>query len=462
MKRFWSLQSGAYKIEPDNLYRFLHDKGFFTFKPNNGDPILVRVKKNRVTQVNKKLVRKYCWDYISETYEFSADEDQTQVKNEFVKSTSLFNNDNLYLLQEFQINEIRDTADTSYLFFQNVILEVQAEVIKVKQYDQVEGHVWEVDIIPMELNIEIPDELSPEGVYYEFFKDITVHNNKQVEDQNRDSMVTIIGYLLQRYKNPANTKAVVLMDSYKDGNPQGGTGKGLFTKGLENVRSTVFQDGKFYKSSDKFTFSNVKYGTRILTFDDVPKDFDFEKIFPLITEHAVVERKYENKIIIPFEDSPKVLITTNYTVEGKGSSHRRRKVEFILSDTYDDEFTPEDKFGHLLFVAWDQQEWEKFYLFMAHCLQMYLLEGIVPPIFNVAERALKINASSDFIWYMDEIIETGKKYNKKVVFENFISVFPDQKIEQNTFTRWIKLYAEAYTMTVTESHSDADSFFELN
>jgi hypothetical protein len=42
-------------------------------------------------------------------------------------------------------------------------------------------------------------------------------------------------------------------------------------------------------------FSNLAYGTRLMIIDDVPKNFDFEKIFPLITEKAVVERKYENK-----------------------------------------------------------------------------------------------------------------------------------------------------------------------
>lgn len=463
MKRFWSVQLGSYKIEPDSLFKFLHEKGFHTFKPNNGEPILVRIWKNRVTQVTHKFIRKYCLEYIHDTYEFSADEDKTQVVNEFVRSGSLFSKDNLLLLHETDMDEIRDTDDTSFLFFQSCILKVTAESVVKVPYEGLTGQVWETDIIQFDFTADIPDKIELEGEFYEFFEDITGHDIDEVEAQNRDSLVTLIGYLLHRYKDPANAKAIVLMDAYVDGCPQGGTGKGIFAHAIGIVRSTAYQDGKFYRSNDKFSLSNVKYGTRVITFDDVPKNFDFEMIFPLITEHAVVERKYENKVTIPFKDSPKVLINTNYTVEGKGSSHRRRKIEFILSDEYNDDWTPEDRFGHLLFWEWDQTEWDRFYLFMTYCIQMYLLEGIVQPKFNVAERALKINASSEFIGYVQSDIVTGQKYNKKEVFEKFLSDFPDhKKIEQNTFTRWLKLYAEAYSMTITESHSDSDSFFEFN
>ena len=252
------------------------------------------------------------------------------------------------------------------------------------------------------------------------------------------------------------------MDSYKDGNPQGGTGKGIFAKAIGKIRSLAFQNGKQYRNSDRFALSNVSYGTRILLFDDVLKDFDFEKFFPTVSEETVVEKKYENKFSIPFMESPKVLITTNYTVEGTGESNDRRKIEFILSGTYNAEYTPLDRFGHLLFEEWDHEEWEKFYLFMAHCLQMHLLIGIVEPQFNVAERALKQNATGEFIQYADRHIEPGVKYNKKEKFEDFLTKLPNHgKIEQNTFTRWLKLYADAYGYEIRETHSGVDNYFEL-
>ena len=278
-----------------------------------------------------------------------------------------------------------------------------------------------------------------------------------------ESLKTIIGYLVHRHKDPANAKAVILMDTYKDGSPNGGTGKGLLTKGIGRVRESAFQDGKYFSSSDKFVFSLINYGTRLLVLDDVPKNFEFEKIFPLITEKAVVERKYENKFAIPFEESPKIVITTNYTVEGTSGSHKRRKVEFILSETFNTDYSPEDKFGHLLYIEWDDKEWLKFYLFIAFCIQEFLKKGIIEPMFNVAVRKFKLEASPEFIEYMDTDSPLGVKANKKTVYDDFYSKYPGHyKIEMTTFRHWLKYFADAYGFEFIESHSGNDNFFELS
>lgn len=463
MKKFWQIESGSYKIDPASLHTFLEVKGYCTFKPSEDSiPIYVRIRNNKVQQVSKEDIRDYCWDYINNTYKYQSGEEMLSVRKEFLKSATPFSRDVLDLLKRTTINELKDTKEKSYLFFRNCILEISADGVIKKGFDQINGHVWEKDLIKSDLKGEIPKEIIPSGEFFEFFKDITKHSNKHVEAQNRDSLLTIIGYLLHRYKDPLVQKAVILMDSFKDGYPQGGTGKGIFGKALSKIRSRAFQNGKQYKPSERFAFSNVTYGTRILQFDDVPKNFDFERLFPTISEETVVERKYKDKFSIPYDESPKVLISTNYTIGGQGASHRRRKVEFILSDTYSDVYTPEHRFGHRLFDDWNEKEWEKFYLFMAHCIQMFLLEGIVPPDFNVAERALKQNASREFLEYANGHLEPVVKYNKKNKYEDFLTKFPRHaNIEQNTFTKWIKFYADAYNYEVQESHSGPNNFFEL-
>lgn len=463
MKKFWSIESGSYKIDPSSLHAFLEAKGFYTFKPSqDSGPLYVRIRENKITEVSRDDIRDYCWDYINNVYQYQSLEERMQVRKEFLNSASPFSRDVLNLLQTAEIKEVKDTKDVSYIFFNDCVLIVKAEGIIKKDYKDLKGMIWENEIIPHDLKCEIPDTIDPSGEFYEFVLDITKHSNKQIQDQNRDSLVTLFGYLLHRYKDLAEPKAVIFMDSFKDGNPQGGTGKGILMQALKKVRSLAFQNGKHYKSSDRFALSNVNYGDRILFFDDVPRNFDFEKLFPTISEETVVEQKFKNKYSIPFEDSPKVVVTTNYTIEGKGSSHDRRKVEYILSDTYGSDYTPEDRFGHLLFKGWNNDEWEKFYLFMAYCLQMYLLEGIVEPQFNVAERTLKQNASPEFIKYADDNFETGVKYNKKEKYEEFLSKFPNHaKVGQNTFTKWTKLYADAYSYKVHEPHSGPESFLEL-
>ena len=156
------------------------------------------------------------------------------------------------------------------------------------------------------------------------------------------------------------------------------------------------------------------------------------------------------------------MITTNYTVEGTSGSHRRRKVEFILSETFNADYTPEDKFGHLLFTEWADEEWTKFYLFIVYCVQEFLKQGVIMPSFNVGIRKLKMETTSQFIEFAQDI-EMGVKHNKKIIYENFYSKYPKHHIiEPTTFRNWLKYVADAYGLTFTESHSGNDNFFEFS
>jgi hypothetical protein len=469
MNKFWTSASGTNKIDPESLHDFLGERGFKTYNPEGvKTTILVKVENNRLKQVSPEDIRRFCWDYIDSGYEFSDSDERRQIKSEFQRSASLFNKNNLHLLRAIDVKECHDTKEKGYIFFNNCVVDVTGAIPTVKKYDEINGVVFESDICKVDFDAAgcLPKEgnmpIVPSGEFYEFVKDLCQNKNEAVYKKSLESIETIIGYLIHRHKDPGNAKAVILMDTYVDGAPNGGTGKGLLMKGLSYVRDSAHQDGKYFTSGDKFVFSNIKFGTRLLVIDDVPKAFDFEKIFPLITEKTVVERKYENKFIIPFEESPKVVITTNYTVEGTGSSHRRRKLEFILSETYNDEYSPEDKFGHLLFTEWDSQEWSRFYSFMIYCLQQFLKKGIVNPGFNVAIRKLKMEATSQFIEFAQSI-EYGVKHNKKKVYDDFYSKYPDHhKIEMTTFRNWLKYIADAFNLKFTETHSGNENFFEFS
>jgi hypothetical protein len=467
-KKFWSNVSGSYKIDTESLLQFLNDRGYYVFKPQGVKTLmLVHTENKIVKEVTAKEIRRVCWDYIESEYIFSDPDERKQVKSEFCKNQNPVSKNNLELLPQFNMEECRDSNVKSYLFFNDCVLEILSDAVHIKKYNEIEGIVFESDISRVNIipafkpDQKVVEIIKPEGEFYEFIKDLCKNDKAAINDNSLESLISIIGYLVHRYKDPTNAKAIIFMDSYIDGNANGGTGKGVLTKGIGYIRSAAFQDGKFFKSSDKFVLSNVTFGTRILVIDDVPKDFEFEKIFPLVTEKAVIERKYENKFEIPYEYSPKVVITTNYTVEGTGNSHKRRKIEFILAETFNSEYGPDDKFGHLLYLEWDNNEWVKFYLFIAYCVQEFLKKGIVMPMFNVAERKLKMEATPEFIQYVNQNVELGMKLNKKAVFEDFYSKNPTHfKIELNTFNSWLQLFAKAYGYKMHSTHSGPDIFFE--
>jgi len=463
MTKFWNSASGSLKFDPEALHEFLKENGFGVLKSGDLEgAIFIRVEGRIVKLVTNKEIRDFCWRYLGETHYFEDPEERKQVKNLFYREKSLFSFDNLILMPVMEINEILDTDETSYLFFKNCVLEVDMFGVEKLSYDEIKGHVFEKDIIPFE--IETDDLMEQTGEFFSFIKDICSHENPSIAQSNLESIISMIGYLLHRYKDPSNTKAVVLMDPYRGEGANGSSGKSLLTKLFDKIRPTTYEDGKSFNAKDKFSLAQVDYNTRLLVIDDIPESFDFNRLFPLITERAVVERKYQNRYAIPFSRSPKIVITTNYVLEGADESSKRRKEEFIFSDIFKTSYTPEMKYGHLLFIDWDKTEWEKFYILMATFLWKYLLyQKIIPQKINAKERALKMQAHPKFIEFVNAQINPGVKYNKKEIYDQFYNQNSGvAKVELTTFRKWLKLFAEAYSFKFNESHSGNDNFFEYS
>jgi hypothetical protein len=107
------------------------------------------------------------------------------------------------------------------------------------------------------------------------------------------------------------------------------------------------------------------------------KNFDFESLFSIITEGLTIEYKGRDAIKLPVKDSPKVLISTNYTIKADGGSFKRRIFEVELSSYFGTHHTPLAEFGSMLFEDWDEQEWARFDHYMINCLNYYLKNGLV-------------------------------------------------------------------------------------
>jgi hypothetical protein len=467
--KFWSLEPGKKTFDAEALHFFLYENGFGTYKSDQFEgTLLVKQEGRKIKIVNPKEIRKYCWKYIEHEYKFGDPEERKLIKNEFHNNKSLFHKENLELMRHIEINEIKDDEKTSYLFFINCILKITADGMTKLSYNDIEGHVFERDIIHFELTIgnqelEDYDGEDVEGEFLTFIKCICSDDDTNTSFDNIISLKTIIGYLLHRHKNPSFTKAVILMDDYKGGGPNGGTGKTLLATALAKVRSAAIEDGKYFKIKEKFTLSSVTFDTRLLIIDDLPKTFDFEKLFPLITGSARVERKWENKIKLPFEVSPKLLLTSNYPFARTEESFKRRKIDFVVTKYFNSNNTPEMEFGHLLFTQWTPKDWEDFYLFMADCICHYLNSGIEEQEINIPERTLKMEAHPKFLDYAKSHFTAGVKYNKKDVYNKYYEDNPGVSIvEMTTFRLWLKLYGDSKRYKFIESHSGNDNFFQYS
>jgi hypothetical protein len=226
--------------------------------------------------------------------------------------------------------------------------------------------------------------------------------------------------------------------------------------GLSHMKKLVVIDGKSFNFEKSFAYQLVSADTQILCFDDVKKHFDFERLFSVVTEGLTLEKKNKDAIKIPFSKSPKVAITTNYAIKGKGSSFERRKWELELSQFYTKEFTPLVEFGKLMFGEWNDNDWCQFDNYMIGCLQLYLDKGLLKSDFvNLKTRRFSAETSHEFVEWCGVI---GGQTNEKLIkntriyvndlYLDFTNEYPDfapkskMTISRIRFNKWIASYSQ--------------------
>jgi hypothetical protein len=337
-------------------------------------------------------------------------------------------------------------------------------------YEKYEGYIWDSQIIQRDIRL----------FEYKNAEFLTFLLRVSNDDYQRcECLLSILGYLLHSYKDSSVSKAVILIDQEIDldnNTANGGTGKSLIGLSLSKIVPVSFFNGKNLKPTDKFFLSGIKPETKILFFDDTTKTFDFENLYPMITGSMEVERKYENRIDIDYRDSPKILISSNYVIRGTGgNAELRRKIEFELSPYFKDVKTPVEEFGHRLFEDWDEEEWLRFDNLMIRATQLFLKKGIIEPkSINAKKNRLTSDTSSEFVEFMDDIINNPTKYkgeirgsdvnfDKAKLFEKFILINPSHtnRLSPIKFKKWIDSYCEFHNIKTKHNKSNGGIFVAL-
>ncbi|MBD3270419.1 hypothetical protein GF376_02740 [Candidatus Peregrinibacteria bacterium] len=456
--RFWD---DKLKIEPIYLINFLAKNGFQRFKYDDKElkPNIIQQVDNKLNPFNEHNLLLFCCNYVKK-HEF---EDKSVVLNNLVKGTNLLTNRSLTALPEFNSSILRDTSSSSYFPFKNGVVEVKSNSISLNKYGEFEKFVWEKHIIDHDVKVLSLNKTLETSVFYKFLKDICESSLSHEASRNRyERLISMLGYLMHNYRDKSNSKSIIFMDDKIDGNPNGGTGKGILLDAIDKLRKVTKIDGKSLDLNQRFAFQQVELDTEIVQFDDVERNFNFEKLFPAITEGVSVEKKGKDKILIPFEKSPKIAITTNYAINGSGSSHRRRKLEFDLTSYYSDKYSPYDKFNHLFFQDWDTEQWNSFYNLMLHITRFYLKNDIVEYNSEILEAKHVLNETSQCFVEFVKKIKIGVTYNKNELYKKYVEAYKEKDaISPNRFTKYLKSLAEIKGKKYSEGHSNSDYYFEI-
>ena len=440
-QKFWTKsEKGVVKIIHIAFKQFLEENGFYKFNPEGSKSyVFVKVTNNLIDHTSEKEIKDFILNYLLDVEDIS-------VYNYFAESVKYFREEFLTLLGSINVYFIADTKDNAYLYYTNCAVKITKDEIIPIDYLDLGGYVWKDHVIDRVFDVcEVTD------CDYRTF----IHNISGSQETRIKSMESTMGYLLHGWKNLSYCPATILNDEVISDNPEGGTGKGLFMNGLSNMKKLVVIDGKSFNFEKSFAYQLVSADTQILCFDDVKKHFDFERLFSVVTEGLTLEKKNKDAIKIPFHKSPKVAITTNYAIKGKGASFERRKWELELSQFYTKDFTPLVEFGKLMFGEWNDNDWCQFDNYMIKCLQLYLDKGLLKSDFvNLKTRKFSAETSHEFIEWCGVIdgIKNPKLVKDTRLYSNdlyldFINEYPDygpkskMTVSRIRFGKWLVSYS---------------------
>ena len=229
--------------------------------------------------------------------------------------------------------------------------------------------------------------------FKDFVENLARNEEGDLDPKNLDRLERVIGYLCHRYHRKSDRRYVVIVDTFTCDGPSygsssnGGSGKSLLVALLGKLMNLTELDGRSFKKTTfdiHKKFAPVTPATELVHLDDVSKGFPAECLFTLATGDFHIDRKYQNPFSIPAESAPKIVVTSNFPLEGEGNSYRRRECVISVSTYYRDQ---QEMYGETPYHIhgckhlgddhdWSESDWSQFYSYSFHCVSKYLALGL--------------------------------------------------------------------------------------
>jgi len=433
---FWSYTKNGVKIKRFDLANWLSTKDFIIYFQNKKLGLYRIIKKDKTiinesySQEIKSFILKHLEDSLqASNKKLLTEDDEDFIDNKtykdvceaLLRESSVIFNDNFYeFLKEKKVDILRDKVNSCYFPFKNGIVTINNNEINFINYGDIKECIWDSQINDFDIFVNKDLDIKT-CQYYEFIEKISNDESDRI-----NYAMSIIGYILHSYKDSSRPYAVILAEETDDEAKGGGTGKGIFFKAISKLIPTVTMDGKNFKPDKTFAFSRVELGTKLVVIEDCPKNVEFERYYPTITEGMTIEKKNKDEIFLSFDDSPKIAFTTNYSIASNAEHAKRRQRVLEFAPFFSSSKTPQDYFkGKKLFNDWEPEEWQRFYNFLFICVKYYFENGI-KPIMNsekLNRKQIKMQFGEDFLDYLDTIIEDhyGQQLPLNDEWKNFLN-----------------------------------------
>ncbi len=466
---FWLIRGKKVEIKTAKFIEFLVSKGFAKIYYGK-EYTYVRIVEMVAEEIIIEKIKDYVLEFIDAIDAIDAIDDESKEHKDEIKEsildqvTKFFNNTLLSSVKSESPNLKSGDRNTGHLYYKNgFVTAKRGEELQLNSYATLTNPVWKSRILEREFEI-IPIKRS-QSEYEQF-----IWNVVRKDEDRFMAMCSSIGFLLHGHKEKSLAKAIIAVDEKISDNPNGRSGKSLFGLAISKMKKSLRIDGKNFEFHPRFTFQEVRISDEIIEFNDVRKNFDFERLFSVITDDMSVENKTKDPYKLSFEESPKLLINTNYTIAGSGGSFSARMYEMEFSDHYNEYHSPRNEFGHDFFDDWNDEEWNRFDNFMLECLMLYLDEGLISyKKINLDRRKLVAETSNEFLDFMGSDFVFGVEYFKSDVFQSFKKSIGyendyanDCPVKKITFTKWLRAYAKFENKECIERRSNGSDLIKIN
>ena len=448
---FWEVEESKkgkeIHINRTKFIDFLFKSGFHLYFYDEASNIFrfVRQSEGFVSEETSESMKKFIKRYV----QLLPNKFDSITPNELLEvvlrgGDTYFGKGLLEFIERDKIDLLKDDTTTAFFPFRNGVVKVNSNGSKLLTYGEVGKVIWKSQVIDFAIDVDTDFDFQL-CEFYTFLCKICG------EDEDKLTyLLSLIGYLLHRYKDPSRPWAVILAEETENEKDGGGTGKGILVKALSYMSNVERVDGKNFKLDKNFAFQRVGLDTKVVAIEDVRKNVDFEGFYSIITEGITVEKKNKDELFIAYKDSPKILFTTNYTIPSIGNHAKRRQRVFEFSNYFSSSYTPADLFKHKLFDDWDQDEWNRFYNLMFTCVSFYLYNGVKfqENGEKLNRKHIKINFGEEFLEWFDEQkdlpFDTAKPF--KELYNSFLGTndFEKKDYSQKRFKKAVEESCEKF------------------
>ena len=411
-KPFYKRVDGKLMTSPVQYAKFFEQEKFIRgIEEGNDSLIIFKNSRNILREFNHKT--ETVGFLKKEINEFNSEE----IENRIAKESRTTIPQGYLLLPSKAITYHLDTKDEFGLSFKNGFFKLSSqEIIKI-EYSKIDGF-----FPPHRTQEHNFIESNDESEFKQFIKMICINRdtrNSELTDEEMEvfnQFCSMIGYMCYTFKDPDFTPAIILSDDgANDINRNGGRGKTILVNALMNVQKSMIRGPHEFNPNYTHNFANLRNDTRIFIIDDVEAGFKYDDLYTNITGSISCQRKGTEAVTIPFNEAPKFIITTNWSVryDEKNISTKRRFREFKFSDFFNEDNTPMMVFGHRFFDDWDDEEWNLFYNFIFTCVKNYRGHGLKQISYNKDEDNFRAYFSNDMILQEFERIFKGCIVNIK-------------------------------------------------